>query len=566
MPLDAVCIKALALELNARIAGMKVDKVQQPERDLLLLSLHGTGGNCKLLLSANPGSARVHVTRESFEQPAQPPMFCMLLRKHLQGARVKSVTQPGFDRVLVLTFDSFDELGDASERRLVAELVGRSENLVLVDGEGRILDCLRRADMDRSRPLLPGLIYRLPPSQEKPNFWSMTSAERRRLWENAPPDIAADKWLQSTFSGLSPLLCREIACRAFGDLPSMMDVFSESAAQNEFTPTLVLENGRALDFSFLPLRQYGAAAENQSFPDFSSLLDAYYSRREAVTRLERRGRELTKSVKTLRDRAARKLALREAELLETGNRERLRKYGDLITANLYRMRKGEAALLAQDYCEADSPEISVPLDPLKTPQQNAAKYYKEYTRQKLAERHLHALIVQGQAELDYLDSVLTELSLAEGERDLSAIRSELEAAGFLRKAAGKSDGGKREKPAAQQPLRFLSDAGLEILVGRSNAQNDLLTKSARRSDYWLHVQKFHGAHVILRCADAEPDEQSLRQAAALAAYYSEARGGGKVPVDYVPVKHVKKPPGALPGMVTYTDQRTIVVDSIDSNQ
>lgn len=573
MPLDAVCLRALTLELGARIVGARVDKVQQPERDLVLLSLRCAGENLKLLLSANPGAARVHLTQERFDQPAQPPMFCMLLRKHLQGARIKSVSQPGGDRVLLLALEGYDELGESSEKKLAAELMGRGANLVLVDGSDRVVDSLRRVSPERSRrPLLPGLYYHLPPPQEKPDFWTLDAQERRRLWRDAPGELAADKWLIGNFSGLSPLLCREICFRAFGDvspqiggltedtralLPPLMDALAESVAQREFSPVLLVENGRAVDFSFLPLRQYGPAAENQVFSDFSSLLDAYYIRRERADRAERRGRELTKSVKTLRERAARKLSLRTEELRQTENRETLRKYGDLITANLYRAQKGERSLTAQDYWADDGSEISIPMDPLKTPQQNAAKYYKEYRRQKLAELHLRELTEQGRRELDYLDSVLAELGLAEGERDVSAIRAELESAGFLRKTGG----GKRETPSHQQPLRFTTDAGLEVLVGRSNAQNDMLTKSARRGDYWFHAQKIHGAHVILRCADTEPDPGSLAQAASLAARYSQGRGGGKIPVDYTLVKYVKKPPGALPGMVTYTNQRTVLAES-----
>jgi len=473
MSLDAACVEALALELDARLRGMRVDKVQQPERDLILLSLRGNGESVKLLLCLNPGAARVHITEESYEQPLKPPMFCMLLRKHLQGARVASVIQPNGDRILILTLDHRDELGDLSEKRLVAELMGRNSNLALLDAEGHIIDCLRRvgAEQNPVRPLLPGLIYQLPPKPENLSF---------------------------------PGISFEVRNNASGSL--------------------------------------------------SSLLDAHYTVRERALRAQNRSRELTKTVKTLKNRAERKLAGRLEDLRQTESRDTLRKYGDLITANLYRMSKGKNSLAAQDYYDPDCAEIIIPLDPLKTPQQNAAKYYKDYNRQKSAENVLRNLIETAQRELSYLDSVLASLSLAESERDISNIRAELEQSGFLKSKAGQ----KREKATASQPLRFVSGSGLEILVGRSNTQNDLLLKSARRGDLWFHAQKIHGSHVILRCAEAEPDAESLSESAALAAHYSQARDGGKVPVDYTQVRYVKKPPGALPGMVTYNNQRTIL--------
>ena len=577
MPLDAVCLAALTRELRGRIIGMRIDKVQQPERDLLLLSLRGMGSSARLLICAGVGNARLHLTSESFEQPAQPPMFCMLLRKHLVGARIVDVVQPAFERLVHFELDALDELGAPIKRRLTAELMGRNSNLILSDESGRIIDCLRRVDaeMSEKRQVLPGLLYRLPPRQDRPCFFDCTPEERRARWNAAPPEQTADQWLLDTFSGLSPLICRELCHRAFGEsaprvgalpepdkLPLAMEALAESVAAGEYTPCLLLEADRPRDFSFMPIRQYGAAMRLELFESFSALLEAYYGRRDRAERMKRRSQALTKTVRTARDRLARKLAGQREELRKTEGREVYRRQGDLITAHLWKLKKGDSSLTCEDYFQADCPEISIPLDPLKTPQQNAAKCYKEYNRLKAAEAHLTEQVDKGEKELAYLDSVLDELSRAEGEKELAEIRRELTGTGYLR--VQKS--GKRERPAEARPMRFVSSTGLEILVGRNNTQNDRLTlRDARRTDVWLHTQKIHGSHVIIRCGGEEPDEQTLTEAACLAVWYSQARGSGKVPVDYTQARFVKKPSGALPGMVIYTDYRTRIANPTEAD-
>ena len=563
MPLDAICLSALTEELRPALEGAKIDKVQQPERDMLLLSLRSARGNVRLLIAAGTGNARVHLTQASFENPAEPPMFCMLLRKHLVGARIVSLMQPARERLLILELDSRDELGDSARKQLVVEMIGRSSNVILVGPDGRILDCMRRVDFagDALRRLLPGMLYRLPPRQDKPAFLDTAPEERRALAEAADRSVPADKWLLAHFAGLSPLLCRELSFRCGGDyelLPLQMDALAETVRDRDFTPTLLLQDGRPLDFSFLPIRQYGEAAQAERCASFSELLDAFYSRRDRAEQQRRRSHELTRTVRTARDRLARKLAGQREDLKRTEGREEIRKQAELITANLYRLKKGAHSLVCEDYYQEGSPEITIPLDPLKTPQQNAAALYKEYNKLKGAEQHLTVLIAEGEKQLDYLESVLDELGRAESEKDLADLRRELTETGFLRQA-------KSERPVrgrAQAPLRFVSDDGLEILVGRSNTQNDeLTTKIARRTDYWLHTQKVHGSHVIVRCDGLEPPETTLMQAASLAVYYSQGRDGGKIPVDCTMIRFVRKPAGALPGKVLYTDYRTLLTES-----
>lgn len=563
MPLDAVTVSALAKELNERLEGGRIDKVQQPERDMLLLSLRAKGENLRLVIAAGTGNARAGITRGSFENPAEPPMFCMLMRKHLVGARILSVTQPEYERMLIFTLDTHDELGVQSEKKLAVELIGRSANAVLIGADGRIIDCMRRMDFagDALRRMLPGMIYRLPPKQEKPVFFALDPEQRRALIASADKTVPVDKWLMDSFAALSPLICRELAYRCNNDyvnLPNACDALCEAVAAGELAPWLISIDGKPKDFSFMAISQYGPAAQLERYDSFSEMLDAFYTRRDRAEQQRRRSHDLTKTVRTLRDRQQRKLAAQHEELRRTEGRENIRHQAELVTANIYRLRRGDRSLECEDYYDPACPVVHIELDPLKTPQQNAAALYKEYNKLKAAEQHLTVLTREGERQLDYLNSVLDELERAETDRDLSDIRRELTETGYIRARKG----GKAERVKPQSPLKFVSDDGLEILAGRSNAQNDELTlKLARRTDYWLHTQRVHGSHVIIRCEGEEPPPRTLEQAAGIAAYYSQARGAGKVQVDYTMVRNVRKPSGALPGKVIYTDHKTLLAES-----
>ena len=563
MPLDAICLSGLTRELKGRLTGAKIDKVQQPERDMVLFTLRGSGETLRLLCAVGTGNARVHLTHAAFENPTEPPMFCMLLRKHLIGARITELKQPEGERMLIFSLEARDELGFEAQKKLVIELIGRSANLILVDAEGRIIDCLRRMDFGGSaeRRMLPGMLYRLPPGQGKPFLPELSAEQISEMIARADRSRPVDKWLLDSFSGLSPLVCRELAFRCGGDymlLPELLNAFGESVRTGELDPWMVYDGKKPLDYSFMALKQYGSAANCVRQPGFSEMLDLFYSDRDRLEQQRRRSQTLNKSVRLLRDRQARKLALQREELARTEDRESLRKTAELITANLYRVRKGDTRLTCEDYYEDGCPEVEIPLDPLKTPQQNAAKLFREYARQKAAREHLTRLIADGEQHLDYLNSVLALIGSAESEKDLADLRRELIACGIIKQKGSR----KPDRSKAQAPLRFLTDDGFEVLVGRSNLQNDeLTTRQARRTDTWLHTQKIHGSHVILRCEGREPPPGSLEQAAAIAAYYSQGRGAGKIPVDFAMVKNVRKPAGALPGKVVYTDYKTILVQS-----
>ena len=566
MAIDAICLQAVVEELRPQLLGLRADKVQQPARDQVVLLFRGK----RLLLNAGAGAPRLQLTEILRDNPAEPPMFCMLLRKHLSGARVAEITQPPLERLVRIEFDASDELGRAGKRSLVLEAMGRRSNLILLDEEGRVIDSLRRvdADMSAARQILPGLFYQPPASMGRLPFLEETEDGFAARFAAAPAEKTLDAFLLDQYFGLSPLMARELAFRAAGDVDTRvfqlenssplwraLAGFSVRVRENRFTPVCLFRDGKPLDFACVPVSQYAGAAECRTYPSFSALLDAFYEARERHERTRQRGADLLRAASTARDRLRRKLALQEKEYAATQERDLLRIQGDLITANLYRMERGQARLECENYYEDNAP-ASIPLDPLLTPQQNAAKYYKRYAKAKTAEKYLREQMDLARRDIHYLESVLAEIGQAETEQDFLDIRAELREAGFLKKQ-GK---GKKEKSRPAAPWEFRTSSGLRVQVGRNNRQNDKLTlKDADRRDIWLHTQKIHGSHVILRCAGRSPTEEDVAQAAMLAAWFSQARESGNVPVDYTEVRNVKKPAGGRPGMVVYTTYRTVNV-------
>ncbi len=562
MPLDAICLQAVVNEISPALIGSRIEKIQQPARDQLVLLMRG---NRRLFICANPNQPRIHMTEQLRDNPSQPPMFCMLLRKHIGNGRIVSVEQSPLERVVTLGIEATDEMGEQSRFSLILEAMGRNTNLILTDRDNRIVDCLRRVDLEMSqtRQVLPGLFYQLPPRQEKLDPLTVTQDEFFRAMGES--EERAEARLTAKFTAISPLVAREIVYAAHGDSDScVVDDklwrsflhWQQSVKGKNFTPYVLLRQGKPFDFTYQPIAQYGTYGESVPQESFSSLLDTFYSRREQAERVKQRGQELVKAATNARDRVRRKIALREKEYAQTQDRETLRIRGELITANLYRMERGQRVLEAQNYYEESCPTVEIPLDVRLSPQENAAKYFKQYNKAKTAEKMLTELLTQGREELQYLESVLQELQLAESEQDFNDIRAELESGGYLRKQNKK--GGGFQRPS--KPREFRSTAGLRILVGRNNRQNDrLTTKDAQKWDMWLHTQKIHGSHVILCTDGVEPDEQSILEAAQIAAYFSQGREGDKVAVDYTPVKFVKKPAGSRPGMVIYTTYKTMYV-------
>lgn len=563
MAFDAFYLTCVLNEIRD-LGEARVDKIHQPSRDAVILHLRGRENRAKLLINPNPAAPRLHLTAASPENPAEPPMFCMLLRKHLSGARLVEISQPPMERMAVFTFSCIDELGDTVEKKLVAELMGRTCNLYLLGPDGRIIDCLRRIGLDETtrRPALPGLNYQLPEEIYKDD---PLNCDYVNLLCKPGADILADR-LMDELGGLSPLICREAALFAAGDTDARVEGLDEQAVAEKLSlffaehlnhPTpcyFAAPDGTPKQFAFCPIRQYGGCETAQGF---SALLDSFYTLRDRKDTMRQKSQAVRKTVTNLCQRLTRKLAIQEKELAATYDRERLRQFGDIVTANIHRITKGQTLLQAEDFYDEDMKTVDIPLSPILSPQQNAAKFYKDYARMKTAEKELTRQMAIAREELEYLRSVQEELNRAGTEQELEEIKQELQSGGYL-----KADSGKRKvKQSKLPPMRFESTDGYPIYVGRNNRQNDELTfKLARKDDLWLHASKVHGSHVIISCGGTTPPDDTVTQAAQLAAYYSETTAGQNIPVDATAVKQVKKVPSGKPGMVIYHTYRTVIVN------
>ena len=564
MAFDAYFLSAVLEEVREKCLGARIDKIHQPSRDTLILHLRCREGREKLLFAANPTAPRLHLTAASPENPAEPPMFCMLLRKHLLGARLTEITQPPMERAATFTFDCTDEMGFPVQKRLVAELMGRTCNLYLLNPDGRILDCLRRVGLDESskRAALPGLNYQEPEPVAK---LPAESADFAAILEGVGADVLADR-LMDTLGGLSPLVCREAALFAAGDVDARIERLDKNVAAQKLELFFAehirhprpcyyaLPDGTPKQFAFCPIRQYG---DYQVAASFGALLDSYYTLRDQKDTMRQKSGAVRKTVQNLCTRLQRKLAIQEKELAATFDRERLRQLGDILTANLHRIVKGQTAIDCEDFYDEEMKTVSIPLSAILSPQQNAAKFYKDYARMKNAEKELTRQMELAEGELNYLKSVLEELNRAATEAELEEIRRELQEGGYLRGESGK----KRVKQAKLAPMRFESTDGYPIYVGRNNRQNDELTfRLARKDDIWCHASKVHGSHVIISCGGTTPPDDTVTQAAQLAAYYAESVGGQNIAVDVTAVKQVKKIPSGKPGMVIYHTYKTVIVN------
>ena len=565
MAFDAYFLSAVLDEIQGKALGGRIEKIHQPSRDTVILHLKCADSRQKLLFGISPTAPRLHLTAASPENPPEPPMFCMLLRKHLSGARLSGISQIPMERWAEFTFDCIDELGDSVQKKLVAELMGRTCNLYLLGADGRIIDCLRRVGLDETakRPALPGMYYQRPDPIEKKD--PTRCDDFTEILTRVGADILSDR-LMDTFGGLSPLVCREASLFATGDVDARiegMDIPAVSEKLKTFFGEHLLHpapylytapDGTPKQFAFCPIRQYGECARMESF---AQLLDGFYAVRDRKDAMRQKSQSVRKTVQNLCQRLTKKLAIQEKERMESLDRERLRQLGDILTANLHLIKKGQTKVVVQDFYDENMGQIEVALSPLLSPQQNAAKFYKDYARMKTAEKELTHQIQVGQQELIYLQSVLEELNRAETDGELEEIRQELQAGGYLKNDTAK----RRMKAVRLAPMRFESTDGYPIYVGRNNRQNDELTfKSARKDDIWLHASKVHGSHVIIACAGVTPPDDTITQAAQLAAYYAETSSGQNIPVDVVPVKLVKKTPDRKPGMVIYHSHRTVIVN------
>ncbi len=571
MALDGITLSMLKNEISEKLIGARVDKIHQPSKEELVLAMRWNGGNGKLLISASASAPRIHFTESLVDNPKNPPMFCMLMRKHLSGAKLVAIEQFGLERMLHLSFSTYNELGDPIILKLAVEIMGRHSNIMLIGPDGRIIDAIKRvtADMSSVRQVMPGMTYVFPPAQNKMNTLDidgMALIERLKSGR----DIPLSKALMENLDGVSPIVCREISdtvtegndCKVSelnneecGKLVDTIEDIAETVKNGTVKPFMVVqESGAPLDFTFIPVEQYGDMMELREYNSFSEMLDKFYSERSGADRMKQRSGDLFKFVTNLADRISRKLDVQRAELARSTEREILRIKGELIHANMWQLQKGMTSVVLENYYEDGKP-TEVKLDPRLTPNQNAQHYFSEYRKADTAEKMLKKFIEKGEAELSYIESVFDLLSRARTDDEVVAIRDELVSQGYL-----KNHRKSNQKPVKLSPKEYISTDGFRILCGRNNIQNDKLTfKDSRKYDIWFHTQKIHGSHTVVVTEGREVPDSTLEQAAIIAAYNSKARESSLVPVDYTEIKNVKKPSGSAPGKAIYEHYKTAYV-------
>ncbi|MGN0557968.1 MAG: NFACT family protein [Acutalibacteraceae bacterium] len=579
MALDGIFLHHIKTELEKEAIGARVSQIYQPNKDELVIGLRTQNGNKKLLLSSRANSPRVHFTEYAPENPAVPPMLCMLLRKRLGGGKLISVRQPDLERILFLDFEAVNELGDKVQLTVATEIMGKYSNIIIINGDGVIIDSLKRVDMTMSsqRLVLPNLKYELPPAQDKLSILNSSADEIIKKIKALDRQMPLNKALLAVLQGTSPVVCREIEhktsvlSKADFDITNFnmtaqieavlieqLNTLSDIAKNSSGTPYMIYrneDNGKPFDMSFMQIRQYEGGATVKCYESFSRLADDFYAERDKADRMKIKAADLYKLLTNTMDRLSRKINLQSAELDRCKNREQLRIFGDLLQANLYRIEKGSESVAVQNFYDENMAEITIPLNPAISPASNAQKYYKDYRKAKTAEKMLTQQIEKAKDELDYIDATLDCVSRAESEKDLAQIRLELIEQGYI-----KAPKGKQKPPAALPPMEFTSSDGFKILVGRNNKQNDKLTlKTANKNDVWFHTKDIHGSHTIVVTDGREITETAILEAAQTAAYFSKARESSQVPVDYTLVRFVSKPSGAKPGMVIYVNNSTVYV-------
>lgn len=571
MALDGITLKFITEEISEYIIGSKVEKIYQPSKCELIFLMRSRQGAYRLYMSAEAISPRIHLTKNSPENPSKPPMLCMLLRKRLTGATLIGIEQISLDRVLRLDFDATNEIGDKVKLHIFIEIMAQRSNIVLVDENGKIIDAVKRVDETKStyREVLPGGTYVLPPSQNKIDISKATVSEIvNGILEKKEQKLSSA--ILSTLLGVSPIVCREIAYYCAGDdIQTGLLTDVQTAKLNEKTasiknqlemnspkPQVVFDTEeKPLDFSFMDIEQYGSSLKKQSFETFSELLDFFCYEKDRLLRIKRRAGDMLKTLNSAAERISKKVNLQKIQLEKCADKEQLRIYAELISSNLYRLEKGALFYDIENYYDNNN-TVRISANPALTPVQNSQRYYKEYRKAVTAEKMLAELIESGEQELVYIDTVLDELSRADTDSELSEIRQELIEGGYIRKRARD----KVKLPKLLPPYEFLTSDGFKVLVGRNNIQNDKLSmKTAKNYDMWLHTQNFAGSHTIIVSDNREITQTAIEEAACIAAYFSSASDAQKVPVDYTLIKNLKKPKNAKPGKVIYHIYNTIYV-------
>lgn len=556
MSFDGLFTYCMEKELRKNLLGGRVTKIYQPFKNELIVQVRANGKNHKVLFSAHPSFSRIHLTDETYDNPKEPPMFCMLLRKHLEGSVVDNIYQMNLERIIVFEMKSRNELGDISYKQLIIEIMGRHSNIILVDKErGMILDSIKHISqaVNRHRTVLPGHSYILPPAQHKLNPFE---ANEELLLKKL--DFNAGKMAEQMvgqFAGISPLLANEIVYQAGlvnrNTLPKAFLDVVKKIKNLDTTPQMVWNEKKEF-FYILPLTHLNG--ERKSFASISELLDRYYYQKADRDRVKQIGQDLERFIVNERKKNSNKIKKLQMTLNEAEKADQYKLFGELLTANMYAFNKGDQEVEVYNYYDENYPKMIIPLDPQKTPSENAQSYFQKYQKLKNSITIVQEQIEKAKEELEYFDRLMQQLEIA-SPKDLEEIREELLEEGYIKKKPSLNIRRKKDKPNLDQ---YISSDGTIILVGKNNKQNDYLTnKLANKEEIWLHTKDIPGSHVVIR--NDNPSIETIQEAAVLAAYFSKARHSSSVPVDYTKLKHVKKPKGAKPGFVIYDHQQTVYV-------
>ncbi|WP_042144946.1 NFACT family protein [Paucisalibacillus sp. EB02] len=555
MPFDGIVTRAVTNELSNLLVPGKITKIHQPSETEVIMTIRSQGKNQVLLLSIHPTYSRIHNTKNTFHNPSEAPMFCMVLRKHLSGAILESIKQDGMERIITFSVKSRNEIGDISSKELVLELMGKHSNLILVDNEkGHIIDSLKHVSMahNRYRTILPGSEYVIPPKQDKLNPLE-TDGDTfiRKLDFNAGK---LDTQIVKLFTGFSPVIAKEIISRAnLGSDEIYKENFiqiQEQISLHQYVPAIY--QGKKEEFHVIPLTSFKGA--KKEFPTVNEMLDRFYSGKAERDRVKQQAKDLFRFIQNERDKNERKLKKHERTLQKAANAEKYQKLGELLTANMHLVKQGDTTISVVDYYDPDQNEITIELNPNKTPSENAQSFFKTYSKLKTSKAKVEEEIKKTNEETAYFDQILQQIEVA-GVEDIEEIREELREEGYLKK---QSQGKRKNKQHTPKPEEYISSDGITILVGKNNKQNEYLTmKLAHRDELWFHTKDIPGSHVIIR--GKEPSEETILEAAQLAAYFSKSQSSSSVPVDYTKVRHVKKPNGSKPGFVIYENQKTVYV-------
>lgn len=554
MPFDGIVTKSVVEELREKVVQGRISKIHQPTDTELVVTIRNQRKNHTLLLSIHPTYARFHLTEDKYQNPQEPPMFCMLLRKHLSGAIVESIEQTGLERIITFNVRSVDEIGDASSKSLVLELMGRHSNLMLLnENKEHIIDSLKHVSslQNRYRTILPGQKYIEPPVQGKLNPLEISGEEFiKKLDFNAGK---LDQQIVKMLLGISPFIAREIVSRAtLGSIGVYKEKFIEIRDQINggiYEPTIY--DGQKEDFHVIPITSL--TGDKETFSTTNEMLDHFYSGKAERDRVKQQSRDLYRFIKNELDKNIRKLKIHEKSIQKAKTADRYQRHGELLTAHLHLVKQGDSSVTVVDYYDPEQKEVTIDLQPDKTPSENAQALFTKYRKLSTSKQMVQREMIKTKKEINYLEQLLQQIDSAR-ESDIEEIREELREGGYLRKQRQ----GKRKKPSKPVPEEFVSTDGTTILVGKNNKQNEYVTnRVAHRNDMWLHTKDIPGSHVVIR--SSEPSEKTLLEAAQLAAYFSKAQQSSSVPVDYTLIRHVKKPNGAKPGYVTYDNQQTIYV-------